>query len=97
MIQVDAKLVQHLSRLSRIGCPAEKLPRMVHDLEQIIRYFEALNEVPTDDVEADTTVSKFITKMPLRDDVAQNRLSQEEFLQAAPEQIAQLVRIPTVM
>lgn len=97
MIHVDDKLVEHLSRLSRIACPKEKIPAMVSDLQQIIVYFEELDKVATDDVEASTSVSKFITQAPLREDVPNNSVPQKTALEIFPEHIAQLDRIPTVM
>lgn len=97
MIQINEELVRHLASLSRIACTQEQASQLVQELDKIVRYFEQLSEVDVEETAPLEYVSDFIQKSPLREDRAENELSQEQFLKQAPQSVAQMVRIPAVL
>ncbi len=97
MAEITEESLLHLAQLCRIHCSPEKRAELLRDFQQIISYIELLSEVNTDDVEPCNYVIAGHGKNPLREDKSSNTLDRELFLQIAPESIAGLVRVPTVL
>ena len=97
MAKVTEENLIHLTKLCRIACSKEKRESLLKDFQQIVGYVEQLSKINTEGVEPCSYVTSGHAQTPLRDDVAQNTLDRELFLQGAPSSIAGLVRVPTVL
>jgi aspartyl-tRNA(Asn)/glutamyl-tRNA(Gln) amidotransferase subunit C len=94
---IDKKTIHYLAQLSRIRLPEHEEERLVKDLEKIVYYFEQLKEVDTKEAPVCKYVTEELWQTPLRDDLAQNSLSQKEFFKNSPQSIAGLVQVPPVL
>jgi aspartyl-tRNA(Asn)/glutamyl-tRNA(Gln) amidotransferase subunit C len=75
---VDAEAVEHVADLARVDLEPAEVERFVDQFADILGYFEALDEVPEVETEADL-VNVF------RPDQERDSLSQKEALRNAPE------------
>jgi len=75
---VDAEDVRHVADLARIDLDEEELEAFVEQFGDILSYFEALDEVPEVEAEADLA-------NVLRADEVREGLDREEALANAPE------------
>jgi len=76
---VDAETVEHVADLARVDLDSSEVERFADQFADILGYFEALDEVPEVETEADL-VNVF------RPDEDRESLSQEEALRNAPEE-----------
>ena len=97
MTQIKKETVQYLADLCRIAVTKEEQDFLITDLSRIVTYIEQLDEIDVKDVEPCNNVSTVITKTPLRSDTPQATLSHKDFIKNAPDQIAGLVRVPSVL
>ena len=75
---VDEEEVEHVASLSRVDLDDEELERFTEQFEDILGYFEALEDVPEVEDAPDLT-------NVMRADEVHDGLSQEEALSNAPE------------
>ena len=75
---VDAEEVRHVAELARVNLDDEEVDEFAAQFADILDYFDALDEVPEVDAEADLV-------NVMRPDVERECLSQEEALANAPE------------
>ena len=75
---VDDEEVRHVASLARIDLDDEEVERFTEQFGDILEYFEALDDVPEVESEADLT-------NVMRPDEVEDGLSQEEALRNAPE------------
>lgn len=75
---VDEAEVEHVATLARVDLDAEELERFASQFEEILEYFEALDDVP--DVDDTTDLTNV-----MRPDEIREGLTQEEALSNAPE------------
>ncbi|QLD85025.1 Asp-tRNA(Asn)/Glu-tRNA(Gln) amidotransferase subunit GatC [Natronomonas halophila] len=75
---VDEEEVRHVASLARVDLDEEEVDRFTEQFADILDYFEALDEVP--EVEAEAELANV-----MRPDEVHEGLSQEEALQNAPE------------
>ena len=75
---VDDEEVRHIASLARIDLDDEEIERFTEQFGDILEYFEALDDVPEVESEADLT-------NVMRPDEVEDGLSQEEALRNAPE------------
>jgi aspartyl-tRNA(Asn)/glutamyl-tRNA(Gln) amidotransferase subunit C len=75
---VDDEEVRHVASLARIDLDEAEIERFTEQFGDILEYFEALEDVPEVESEADLT-------NVMRPDEVEESLSQEEALRNAPE------------
>ena len=75
---VDDEEVRHVASLARIDLDEAEIERFAEQFGDILEYFEALDDVPEVESEADLT-------NVMRPDEVEDGLSQEEALRNAPE------------
>ena len=75
---VDPEEVQHVADLARVDLEEEELAVFTEQFADILAYFDALDEVPEVDPEADLL-------NVMRPDEVRDGLTQDEALQNAPE------------
>ena len=97
MVKVTKENLQHLAKLSRIGCDPKKQEKLLRDFSEIVAYIEKLSEVDTSAVEPCNYVTEGLAATPLREDIPQKTLERDAFLRGAPSSIAGLVRVPSIM
>ncbi|WP_276272155.1 Asp-tRNA(Asn)/Glu-tRNA(Gln) amidotransferase subunit GatC [Haloarcula litorea] len=75
---VDPEAVEHVADLARVDLDDEEVERFTEQFGEILAAFEALDEVPETDREADLT-------NVMRPDEVREGLTQEEALRNAPD------------
>jgi aspartyl-tRNA(Asn)/glutamyl-tRNA(Gln) amidotransferase subunit C len=75
---VDDEEVRHVASLARVDLDDEEVERFTEQFGDILEYFEALDDVPEVDREADLV-------NVMRPDEVRDSLTQAEALQNAPE------------
>ncbi len=75
---VDAATVRHVASLARVDLDDEEVERFTDQFADILEYFEALDDVPDVDGEADLV-------NVMRPDEVREGLTQDEALRNAPE------------
>ncbi len=75
---VDAEEVRHVAELARVDLDDDEVESFAEQFGDILEYFDALDEVPEVDAEADLV-------NVMRPDEERECLSQEEALANAPE------------
>jgi aspartyl-tRNA(Asn)/glutamyl-tRNA(Gln) amidotransferase subunit C len=75
---VDESEVRHVAELARLGLDDDEVEEFAAQFADILAYFEALDEVPEVEREADLT-------NVMRPDEVRDGLTQEEALRNAPE------------
>lgn len=87
--------LDHLCRLSRLSLSEEEKDKMGQQLERIVGYVEQLSEVDVDGVEP--MYHALPMENRLREDVATEASSREEFLQNAPASRNGQIIVPKVI
>jgi aspartyl-tRNA(Asn)/glutamyl-tRNA(Gln) amidotransferase subunit C len=87
--------VERIADLARLEVAAGDAERMAADLEAILGYVAALDQVDTSGVEA--TVHAIPVATPLRDDVPSRPLDPERALANAPERSGTAFVVPKVL
>ena len=86
---VDPEEVRHVADLARVALDEEEVSRFADQFGDILGYFDALDEVPEVDRDAD------LTNVMRADDVRES-LSQDEALENAPETVDGYFKGPRV-
>lgn len=95
MVEIDKKMIRYLTKLSRIECTEEEQDRLLKDLTSILKYFEQLSEVDTDNVlPCDHVLENMVNVM--REDETGTPMPRETFLANAPSHTGGMIRIPPV-
>lgn len=94
-MKITEDIVDHVAHLSRLEFEGESKVAIMADMERIVNFMEKLQEVDTDNVEPLIFMTKEINH--LREDVAQDTVSQKEALQNAPKADSDYFRIPKVL
>lgn len=89
---IDRAAVEHVAALASLDLKPEEVGRLTEDLARIIAYVDTLSEVDTTGVSPTHTVG--VSGAPLRKDVQQSGLSQEEALSEAPRTSAGGFAVP---
>jgi aspartyl-tRNA(Asn)/glutamyl-tRNA(Gln) amidotransferase subunit C len=76
--RVDDAEVRHVAGLARVDLDDEEVEQFAEQFAEILEYFDALDDVPEVDVEADLD-------NVMRPDEVRNGLTQDEALRNAPE------------
>lgn len=86
---VDPEEVRHVAALARVALDDDEVARFADQFGDILAYFDALDEVPAVDREADLT-------NVMRADEVRDSLSQEEALENAGERVDGYFKGPRV-
>jgi aspartyl-tRNA(Asn)/glutamyl-tRNA(Gln) amidotransferase subunit C len=88
--------VEHVALLSRIGgMTQEQIKRTTHQLDDILRYVEKLNELDTTGVEP--LLHPLSLTNVFREDTPSESLDRDESLRNAPRQRAGFFEVPRVI
>ena len=93
--RLDSEEVRHIARLARIGMTEADIELMRGQLSNILRHFDSLQELDTDDVEPTGHSSDVETV--LRDDTAAASIRREDALSNAPRREGDFVRVRAVL
>lgn len=97
MTHLDRKLVQKLAELSCIKCTQEEEDALLGDLENILSYFDQLNELDTNNVPPCNHILSSMSNV-MRDDVVGKTLPRKTFLDNTPDRTPEgLVRVPPII
>jgi aspartyl-tRNA(Asn)/glutamyl-tRNA(Gln) amidotransferase subunit C len=93
---LNRKLFQNLSELSRIDLSEEEQESLREDLKKILDYVEQLHEVDTEGVKPCNHVLEGIGNV-MREDTVRETLCTKKFLDNAPDQINGMIKVPSVI
>ena len=94
-MKLSDEIIDHIAHLARLEFEGESKAAIKRDLENIIQLMNKLSELPTEQVEPLIFMSDEVNK--LRDDVAQETITQQEALKNAPKKDSDYFRIPKVL
>lgn len=92
---VDANLVRHIAKLSRIELSDEQVQTFSPQLANILVYFDKLRELETENVEP--LVHAIDLANVLADDVPHVSLTPEQALANAPDRDGDFFKVPKVI
>jgi len=95
MAKISREDVERVARLARLELAEAEAAEMTAQLDAILGYMDALNEVDTSGVEPTTTVIPMTSVM--RDDEVRESLSQDEALANAPDRDGAFFRVPRIL
>jgi aspartyl-tRNA(Asn)/glutamyl-tRNA(Gln) amidotransferase subunit C len=87
--------VEHVAELARLELTAAEKEQFIAQLNNILAYFEKLNELDTTDVEPTSQVIP--VSNVLRDDAVQPSLDRAKVLQNAPEESLFFFKVPRII
>jgi aspartyl-tRNA(Asn)/glutamyl-tRNA(Gln) amidotransferase subunit C len=94
-MQIDHTLILHLEKLARLRLQANERTQLSHDLTDILKMVDKLQEIDTTGVLPLVYMSP--TQNVFREDVVRNQLPLHESLSNAPKQDGQFFRVPKVI
>jgi aspartyl-tRNA(Asn)/glutamyl-tRNA(Gln) amidotransferase subunit C len=97
MAIVSEEELIHLIKLCKIACSKQKQQALLRDFQNIVSYIDQLSKIDTTGIEPCVCVSKNQSSTLLREDLLEEGLERELFIQNAPSSIAGLIRVPTVL
>ena len=93
--RLDSEEVRDIARLARIGMTEAEVELMRGQLSNILRHFDSLQELDTDDVEP--TGHSADVETVVRDDTVAASIGREEALSNAPRRDGDFVRVRAVL
>ena len=94
-MEITEEIVDHIAHLARLEFKGDAKIAIRQDLSRIIQFMDNLSELDTENVEPLIFMSDEVNV--LREDVAQETLSQAEALKNAPKKDSDYFRIPKVL
>lgn len=94
-MSVTKKDVKYVADLARLQLTDEETESLAGDMNKILDYMEALNEIDTSDVEPLEHVVEL--NQNLREDKAEEPLDHDEALKNAPDADSDYFRVPKVI
>jgi aspartyl-tRNA(Asn)/glutamyl-tRNA(Gln) amidotransferase subunit C len=94
-MKITEETIDHIAHLARLRFEGPAKAAIQQDLENIIGFMGKLSEVPTDNVEPLVFMSEEVNV--LREDVAEQTVTQTEALKNAPKKDSDYFRIPKVL
>lgn len=91
---ISDEQVKHIANLIRLEIGEEEAVEFSRQFNQIIAYFEMLNEIDTDDVQPAN--EKPPTSFVYREDIIKSSIATDEFLRNAPDHSGQFIKIPRI-
>ncbi|MGY9025191.1 MAG: Asp-tRNA(Asn)/Glu-tRNA(Gln) amidotransferase subunit GatC [Candidatus Pelagibacterales bacterium] len=95
MIEFNKKITLKLAKLSRLSLSNSQLENLEKDLTSILSFIDQLKEINTDSI--DPTSNSLDQNLILRDDLAEDVLSNEKLLQNVPESELGFFVVPKVI
>lgn len=96
MANENACNAKYLADLAKIRLSSEEIDLFNQSLEKIISYFQQISEVHTEGVDPCWSVLETMHSV-YRKDESKEKLSQQTFLENAPDAIGGMIKIPPVM
>ena len=94
-MEFDKNSTIKLAKLSRLSVNDNQLSNLEKDLKSILKFIDQLKEINTEDI--DPTSNSLDQKLILRDDIAENTLSNEDLLKNVPESELGFFVVPKVI
>jgi aspartyl-tRNA(Asn)/glutamyl-tRNA(Gln) amidotransferase subunit C len=85
--------LRNLERLCRIKLNPDEEKKFVPNIKKILDYMEQLNEIETENVSPCNYVLKEMQHTIMREDIVEEHLDKEKFLNNAPDQIGGMIRV----
>ena len=82
-MEFDKNSTLKLAKLARLSLNDEQLDSLEKDLTSIVSFIDQLKEINTDKI--DPTSNSLNQDLILRDDIAENKLSNEDLLRNVPD------------
>jgi aspartyl-tRNA(Asn)/glutamyl-tRNA(Gln) amidotransferase subunit C len=94
-MEFDKNSTIQLAKLARLSVNDNQLNSLEKDLKSILKFIDQLKEINTKDI--DPTSNSLDQKLILRDDIAENTLSNEDLLKNVPESELGFFVVPKVI
>ena len=94
-MEFDKNSTLKLAKLARLSLNDEQLDSLEKDLTSIVSFIDQLKEINTDKI--DTTSNSLNQDLILRDDIAENKLSNEDLLRNVPDSELGFFVVPKVI
>ena len=94
-MEFDKNSTIKLAKLARLSVNDNQLNSLEKDLKSILKFIDQLKETNTEDI--DPTSNSLDQKLILRDDIAENALSNEDLLKNVPESELGFFVVPKVI
>ena len=94
-MEFDKNSTIKLAKLARLSVNDNQLNSLEKDLKSILKFIDQWKEVNTEDI--DPTSNSLDQKLILRDDIAENSLSNEDLLKNVPESELGFFVVPKVI
>ena len=94
-MEFDKNSTLKLAKLARLSLNDEQLNNLEKDLTSIVSFIDQLKEIDTDKI--DPTSNSLDQDLILREDVAENKLSNEDLLKNVPESELGFFVVPKVI
>ena len=94
-MEFDKNSTLKLAKLARLYLNDEQLDSLEKDLTSIVSFIDQLKEINTDKI--DPTSNSLNQDLILRDDIAENKLSNEDLLRNVPDSELGFFVVPKVI
>ena len=94
-MEFDKNSTLKLAKLARLSLNDEQLDSLEKDLTSIVSFIDQLKEINTDKI--DPTSNSLNKDLILRDDIAENKLSNEDLLRNVPDSELGFFVVPKVI
>ena len=94
-MEFDKNSTLKLAKLARLSLNDEQLDSLEKDLTSIVSFIDQLKEINTDKI--DPTSNSLDQDLILRDDIAENKLSNEDLLRNVPDSELGFFVVPKVI
>ena len=94
-MEFDKNSTLKLAKLARLSLNNKQLDSLEKDLTSIVSFIDQLKEINTDKI--DPTSNSLNQHLILRDDIAENKLSNEDLLRNVPESELGFFVVPKVI
>ena len=94
-MEFDKNSTLKLAKLARLSLNAKQLNSLEKDLTSIVSFIDQLKEINTEKI--DPTSNSLDQDLILREDVAENKLSNEDLLKNVPESELGFFVVPKVI
>jgi aspartyl-tRNA(Asn)/glutamyl-tRNA(Gln) amidotransferase subunit C len=93
---IDNKLISKLENLARLELGTEEREKISHDLNEILKMVEKLNDLDTDGVDPLIYVNEAVENK-WREDEIESKITREDALKNAPDQNGVYFKVPKVI
>ena len=94
-MEFDKNSTLKLAKLARLSLNVKQLDSLEKDLTSIVSFIDQLKEINTDKI--DPTSNSLNQDLILRDDIAENKLSNEDLLRNVPDSELGFFVVPKVI